>query len=287
MEPAVTLITGCSSGIGMETALAAARRGHRVYATMRNLDKRGPLLKQAEAEGIALELLSLDVSKPDSVAAAAAEIEKREGRLTNLVNNAGFSYFGILEHFSDEEIRDQFETNVFGVLRVTRSLLPLMRRDESPRRTLVNVASLAGRVVYPLMGLYAATKFALIGLTEEWRHELRPFGIRAVAVEPGSTNTNFGRESLKRPAAYDPLTSPYRAVVEAVEGGFREMTTGKSAAVPAHIARTILEAIEARRPKLHWTCGPKTKISTFALRFAPYSFVEGVMRRESGLGELK
>jgi len=283
MEPAITLITGCSSGIGLETALLAARRGHRVYATMRNLDKRGPLLERAAAEKLELELLRLDVTEPQSIRAAAAELEGREGRLTNLVNNAGFSYFGILEHFSDAEIRDQFDTNVFGVLRTTRALLPLMRRDKSPRRTLVNVSSLTGRVVYPLMGLYAATKFAVIALTEEWRHELRPFGIRAVSVEPGAIDTNFGRGSLKHPAAYDGA-SPYRAVVETVEKRFAAMTTAEGGS-PVTAARTILRAIEARKPTLHWSCGPKSKLATFALRCAPYSFVEWSMRRDAGLNK--
>ena len=284
MEP-VTLITGCSSGIGLETAVLLASRGHRVYATMRDLSRGAALRERAAAAGVELELLPLDVTAPATIAAAAAVVEEREGRLTNLVNNAGFSYFGILEHFSEDEIRDQFDTNVYGPLRVTRAFLPLLRRDPSSRRTLVNVTSLNARVVYPLMGLYAATKFALLGLTEEWRHELRPFGIRAVSVEPGPIETKFGGGSLKRPAGYDPADSPYRTIVEAAEESFARLTT-RDAGPPSKVARTILRAVEARNPRLHWTCGPLTTVSTLSLRFAPYGFVEWALRRNAGLHKL-
>jgi len=292
MVKPVTLVTGCSSGIGLVTAVELARAGHKVYATMRDIGKKGPLLAACAAvrrrAGVEVELLPLDLTVPATIAAAAERVRAADGRLTNLVNNAGFPYLGILEDFSDAEVFDQFDTNVFGALRVTRAFLPLMRSDGSRKRTLVVVGSTAGRAGYPLMGLYSATKFALVGLVEEWRLELRPLGIRAVCIEPYSTRTEFAGASLKRPARWsDGPDSPYADLLSIVPKRFSEMTHGKQATDPRVVARTIRRAIDARNPGLHWTSGGFAGLSMFFKRYAPNEFTTWVVRLMAGIAGLR
>jgi len=288
MEKPVTLVTGCSSGIGLATAVELARAGHKVYATMRDLGKKGPLLEACAAAGVEVTLLPLDLVDPATIAAAAERVLAEDGRLTNLVNNAGFPYLGVLEDFSDAEVFEQFDTNVFGVLRVARAFLPLMRADASRKRTLVVVSSTAGRAGYPLMGLYSATKFALVGLVEEWRLELRPLGIRAVSVEPYSTKTQFAGTSLKRPAKWsDGPDSPYADILRIVPRRFSEMTHGSQAVDPRVVARSIRRAIGARNPGLHRPSGGFAKLSMFFKRFAPNEFTTWVVRLMAGIAGLR
>ncbi len=288
MERPVTLVTGCSSGIGLVTAVELARAGHKVYATMRDLDKKGPLLEACAGAGVEVALLPLDLTDPATIAAAAERVRADDGRLTNLVNNAGFPYLGVLEDFSDAEVFDQFDTNVFGVLRVARAFLPLMRSDASRKRTLVVVSSTAGRAGYPLMGLYSSTKFALVGLVEEWRLELRPLGIRAVSIEPYSTKTRFAGTSLKRQAKWnDGPDSPYADLLRIVPQRFTEMTHGREAVDPRVVARTIRRAIGARSPGLHWTSGGFAGLSMFFKRFAPNEFTTWVVRLKAGIAGLR
>jgi len=284
----VSLVTGCSSGIGLATAVELARAGHKVYATMRDPGRKGSLLATCAEAGVEVELLPLDLTRPETIAAAAEHVRAAEGRLTNLVNNAGFPYLGVLEDFSDAEIFDQFDTNLFGVLRVTRAFLPLMRADGSPRRTLVVVSSTAGRAGYPLMGLYSATKFALVGLVEEWRLELRPLGIRAVSVEPYSTRSEFAKSSLKRPAQWsDGPGSPYAELYAIVPRRFAEMTHGREAVDPRVAARTIRRVIAARNPGLHHPSGAYARLAMFFKRFAPNEFTTWVVRRKAGIAGLR
>jgi len=282
----ITLITGCSSGIGLAAAVDLAQHGHKVYATMRNTSKKDDLLKAAEKAGVSVEVLPLDVNDNESIAAAAEQIKLNDGRLTNLVNNAGYAHVGVLEEFSDEEVRAQFETNVFGVIRVSRAFLPLMRLDDSPRRTLVNVASIAGRTTYPLMDIYAATKWTVISLTAQWRLSLKPFGIRAVSIEPGALATNFGGHSMKKSARFGGEGSPYKAFIDKVMTGLTEMTSGKGAGGAELAARSIRKAIASRKPSLHHTCGPNSFLVPFSNRFMPYGMQEWYVRRMSGVNKL-
>src|SRR3990170_6962877 len=180
---AVVVITGCSSGFGMLAALEFARRGDRVYATMRNTAKAGPLLAQAKTAGAAVEVLQLDVNDAVSVAAAIEEVVRREGRIDVLVNNAGMSIDGPVEEFDDDEVLAVFETNFFGVIRVTRAVLPRMRSQGGG--TIVTVGSLAGKATLPFSGIYSASKHAVEALSDALHYELQPFGIRVVLIEPG------------------------------------------------------------------------------------------------------
>lgn len=189
------LVTGSNSGLGRLTAEALARGGYAVFAGVResagrNAGAAEELRGLAEAEGLSLRVVDLDVTNDASVERAVGEVAGAEGRIDVVVNNAGGVYAGPIEAFTAEEARRQFDVNVFGVLRVNRAALPRMREQGSG--LLVQVGSVVGRVALPYSGLYGATKFALEGLTEAYRHELAPFGVEASIVEPGTYPTGLG-----------------------------------------------------------------------------------------------
>jgi NAD(P)-dependent dehydrogenase (short-subunit alcohol dehydrogenase family) len=244
----VALITGCSTGIGFETALALAREGYRVFATMRDLKKSGPLRKAAAR--LPLEILPLDVDQPASVQRAAASLLAKTGRIDVLVNNAGWGAFGALEEFTDPEIWAQFETNVIGLLRVTRAFLPAMRAQKSGR--ILNVGSLAGKMTFAGISLYCSSKFAVEALTESLRIELRPFGIEASVLEPGSIRTAF-KVNRRKAGLFRSGRSVYQGVLENILYFGNHPTA--LAPGPQSVARKILRALSARRMAARSTVG--------------------------------
>src|SRR5215203_1406221 len=178
------LITGCSSGIGWTTAEYLSDVGWRVYATARNVEKIAPLEKSG------CRLLALDVTDEDSMASAVEEVEREEGAVGALVNNAGYSQSGAVETVPMEKVRAQFETNVFGLVRLTQLVLPGMRRARSGR--IVNLSSMGGRLVFPGGGFYHATKYAVEAISDALRFEVKGFGIDVILIEPGLIRTEFG-----------------------------------------------------------------------------------------------
>src|SRR5258708_15032664 len=186
------LVTGSNSGFGRLTVETLARQGYRVFAGMRAVEGRNApaaadLRTLAEREQLALQIVELDITSDASVEQAIKSIVDSTGHLDVVVNNAGVAYTGPLEAFTLEQVRQQFETNVFGMLRVNRAALPQMRKQGSG--LLLQIGSIAGRLALPFQGLYGATKFALDGLTESYRNELAPFGIDAAIIEPGTYPT--------------------------------------------------------------------------------------------------
>src|ERR671918_3014178 len=185
----VAVVTGSSSGIGYETSLLMARNGFFTYATMRSTDKSNKIIDLIRNEKLPLEVLRLDVTDDKSVKEAIERIANEQGRIDVLVNNAGYALLGPLEELSIQEFKEQFETNVFGVVRVTKEILPIMRRQL--HGTIVNISSIAGRIGFPLTSAYVSSKFALEGLSESMAYEVEQFGIKVILVEPGVIKTNF------------------------------------------------------------------------------------------------
>ncbi|MDW3612656.1 MAG: SDR family oxidoreductase [Nitrososphaeraceae archaeon] len=185
----IAVVTGSSTGIGFETSLLLARNGFYTYATMRDRLKTDKIEKIANKENLPLEVLSMDVDNDDSVRNAIHKIIDEKKKIDILVNNAGYGLFGALEDISIEEIKKQFETNLFGAIRTIKEVLPTMR--EQKNGIIINVSSIAGVVGIPAECIYVSTKFALEGLTESISYELQPYGIKVVIIEPGVINTNF------------------------------------------------------------------------------------------------
>ena len=248
MTPSVVLITGCSTGIGYETALFLAAQGHRVFATLRDLRKAGPL-KEA-AKGLPLEILPLDVDQPASVKKAVAQVAKKAGRIDILVNNAGWGAFGALEEFSDEEISAQFETNVFGLLRVTKAVLPFMRAQGGGK--VLHIGSLAGRMTFAGIGLYCATKHAVEAITESLRMEVRPFNVQVSVLEPGTIRTPF-KANRRKSQVFLEGRSTYQKTLEGILW-FGDHPPASSPG-PQEVARKVVSLLSEERMATRYRVG--------------------------------
>jgi NAD(P)-dependent dehydrogenase (short-subunit alcohol dehydrogenase family) len=249
----VALVTGSSSGIGFETALLLARSGFYTYASMRNLEKSKNITQIANKEKLPLQVIQLDVNDDISVIEAVDKIKSEEERINVLVNNAGYGLLGALEDLSIEEIKAQFETNFFGVVRVTQQVLPVMGKQNSG--TIVNVSSIGGRMSFPALSAYHSTKFALEGLSESISYELEPFGIRVVIIEPGAIRTNIMSSSIIAKKALDPK-SPYFSLMQKLENNFKSMMENASASSPPEeVAKIILKTVMSESPQLRYTVG--------------------------------
>ena len=255
-EKSVTLVTGSSSGIGFETALLLARNGFHTYASMRNLEKAKDLIQITSKENLPLQVLQLDVDDDKSVKDAIYKIENEQGRIDVVVNNAGYLLIGPLEALSIEEFKEQFETNFFGVIRVIKEVLPIMRRQRAG--TIVNISSLAGRIGLPLNSPYVSSKFALEGLSESMAYEIEQFGIKVVLIEPGYIKTNVANsfktgKNVVVTAANNKNNSPYAEFTQN-----RIATLGPSVKAgldPIEVARVILKSATSENPDLRYLIG--------------------------------
>ena len=251
-SPAV-LITGCSSGIGRATAVRLARTDWTVYATARRLES------IAELEEAGCRLLELDVTDEESLQRAVAEVEGAAGAIGALVNNAGYSLSGAVESVPLDEARRQFETNVFGLARLTQLVLPGMRREGRGR--IVNVSSMGGKLTFPGGGWYHASKHAVEALSDALRFELQGFGIDVVVVEPGLIRTGFAEAAAGSiPVGEAPYGTFNAAVgaatVGAYEGGFGRRLGG----TPDDVAAAIERAVTAKRPRTRYRVTPSAKL---------------------------
>lgn len=197
----VAVVTGSSSGIGFETCLELGRNGFIVCATMRDTQKSKELEKKAEKEKISLKVYEMDVNHDFSVKYTISDIVKSYGRIDVVVNNAGYGLFGAVEDLSIQDIKSQFETNVFGIIRVIQNVLPAMRMQCSG--TIVNISSLAGIAGFPSQSIYCGTKYAVEGISEALSYELGPLGIKVVLIEPGVINTEFVQDLVVPDFKYD------------------------------------------------------------------------------------
>jgi NAD(P)-dependent dehydrogenase (short-subunit alcohol dehydrogenase family) len=247
----VVLVTGASSGLGAATALHLAGLGHRVYAASR----RGTI----EASTSVVTPLAMNVDDDTSVDQAVDAVWASEGRIDAVVNCAGYGVAGAIEDTPMAVAQAQFNTNVFGVLRVCQRVLPLMRRAGAG--VIVNVTSIAGEFALPFQGLYSASKFAVEGLSEALREEVRPFGIDVVLVQPGDFRTGF--TAARR--LVTPGDSPYaERARRALAIAARDEDAG---ADPEQVARLIGRIVASRRPKLRYVAGPSAQEWLMRLRY--------------------
>jgi NAD(P)-dependent dehydrogenase (short-subunit alcohol dehydrogenase family) len=264
------LITGCSSGIGWATAERLARRGWTVYATARDVEAVAPL------EALGCRLLPLDVTEEDSMRAAVEEVERMEGAVGVLVNNAGYSQSGAVEEVPMDQVRRQFETNVFGLVRLCQLVLPGMRRQGSGK--IVNLSSMGGRLTFPGGGFYHASKYAVEALSDALRFEVRGFGVEVVVVEPGLIRTGFARTAV---GSMGEGSGPYAGFEAGVARTTREnYERGPLAALgggPEVVAETIERAISAARPRARYTVTPSARVLISARRLLPDRAWDGLL----------
>jgi NAD(P)-dependent dehydrogenase (short-subunit alcohol dehydrogenase family) len=264
----VALVTGSSSGIGYATSLLLARNGFYTYASARNINKSASLKSIANAERLPLKLIQLDVTDDSSVKDAVEKIVLEKGRIDVLVNNAGYGLFGAFEDLSLEEIEAQFETNFFGVVRVTQHVLPIMRNGGGGNGIIVNISSVNGHIAFPVISAYVGTKFALEGLSESIAYELEPFGIKVILIEPGAIGSNFMKGSVLSERALDPK-SPYSEFVRKIR--FKISSDHENATQPEEVAKTIIQAILSEKPEFRYVVGNDAVTLMEARKNMPYS----------------
>lgn len=240
----VAVVTGSSSGIGFETSLLLAKNGFFTYATMRNLDKSNKIIDLKLKEKLTLEVLKLDVTDDKSVKEAIEKIANEQGTVNVLVNNAGYALVGPLEELSIQEFKEQFETNVFGAIRVTQAVLPIMRKQR--HGTIVNISSIAGRIGFPLTSAYVSSKFALEGLSKSMAYEIDQFGTKVILIEPGVIKTNFDHNLKigKKVSTTNDRNSPYADITERRIAGFKPRFENGIPAID--VAKVILKAITSK-----------------------------------------
>ena len=246
----VALITGCSSGIGYETALMLARNGFHTFATMRNTKKSDSLEEIIKKERLDLNIRELDVNDDTSIENTINCIKKEANRIDVLINNAGYGLIGFFEDLTLDEIRNQFETNFFGVLNITKKIIPIMRLQKSG--TIINVSSGAGQVGFPGISAYVSTKFAIEGFSESLMYELFPYGIKVAIIEPGVIKTNFFRncivseDSMKKSSSYSRSLNKFQKNVELMQ---------EHATSPIEVAKVIIQVLGNSEPKQRYIVG--------------------------------
>lgn len=272
------LITGATDGLGRAAAVLLAEHGYRIFAAGRSAEKRAQLDAFARERKLPLEAIEIDVCDDLSVKRGVAAILGKVASIDVLVNNAGFGYYATVEDLRIEDLRRQFETNVFGVVRVTQAVLPKMR--EHRRGRIINISSVAGKVAPPLFGAYSGSKFALEGLTDALRLELYPFGIEVILIEPGYIPSGFQRVSGEVSSDYfnAAKTGPYAT---AYANAARSSNSGRqySRATPEDFARIVLHAIETRHPKPRYTVTTLAGIVRWAKRILSDRVLDAAFRK--------
>lgn len=278
-RPQTILITGATSGIGRHAAIHLARAGHRVIATGRSRSALDTLAAEVSTPGF--EVLALDVTDAASIAAARAavlELTSGEG-LDALVNNAGYATAGALAELGDDELRAQFDTNVFGLMAVTRAFLPEMFTRGAGR--IVNVSSVSGRIPAPMLGAYHASKYALEALSDALRMELQPFGIGVVVVEPGTIRTSFAERTVQEGMRARVADTRY-ASIYARSDSLAE-TFAARAAGPEAVTRAIERALVSRSPSARIVAPAYFGLAILLVRLLPTCWMDALMRRVAGL----
>ncbi|MBU5356210.1 SDR family oxidoreductase [Paenibacillus barcinonensis] len=271
----VALITGTSSGFGMLTAITLAKQGYHVAATMRDLSRKGELASRAEKENLGdrIHYVQLDVTDSKSVQTAVDTVMQQYGRIDVLVNNAGFAVGGFIEEVAMEDWRRQMETNLFGLIAVTRTALPVMRKQQSG--LIINLSSVSGLSGFPGYAPYAASKFAVEGFTESLRHEMSSFGIRVVLVEPGAYRTPIWNKGLGEIHRHE--DSPYQHKLDAVLRYSRQAS--ETAPDPQEVADLIGRITRMRSPRLRYALGKGSRLLIIGKALLPWKWLERLIAR--------
>lgn len=251
----IALVTGCSTGIGYITSLTLARNGFYTYATMRNLDKSSNIKEILNNESLPLEVLQLDVADDESTKNAMEILKAEKNRIDVLVNNAGYGLIGSIEEISIKELKAEFETNLFGMVRMIQSALPLMRNQKESGR-IINLSSIGGILGYPLSAAYSSTKFAVEGLIESMRYEVEPFGIKTILIEPAFViDTNF-HNNVKVPekTTSGSYSSPYKEFTKKLFENYWNVQNEYQTKAE-DVAKIILEAAISDNPKQRYQVG--------------------------------
>jgi NAD(P)-dependent dehydrogenase (short-subunit alcohol dehydrogenase family) len=271
VSPKIILITGCTSGIGRESALLLARQGHRVFATGRSLEALAELREQAN-----LETLVLDVTQPDSIQACLGDIDRLTAGdgIDVLINNAGYAVTGPLECVSPESLQAGFEVNVFGLMRLTQLVIPRMRQRRSGR--IINISSIVGRITFPLEGAYVATKHAVEALSDALRLELAPFGIDIVIIQPGAIRSEFARRGDREFTKLQGDVGAYQTVIRGFQTQRQKLF--QSAPDGSVVAQTIAEAVNRHRPKIRYVVPLKAQFFLAVFTWLPDFATDAIKR---------
>lgn len=276
------LITGGTDGLGKAAALLLGRKGYLVYSAGRSAQKREELERLAHEEHLAIRTLEMDVCDNASVQIGVELVLEQGGQIDVLINNAGVGYMAVVEELRLEDFRRQFETNVYGVLRVTQAVLPHMRQRRRGR--ILMMSSAAGLVSPPTYGAYSSSKHALEGLTNALRLEMYPFGVEVILIEPGYIVTNFQQtaKELAQPYVERAKTSPYAKIYS---GAWTGVNQGRrqSRSTPEDCAQVILKAIESPHPKARYPVTPLAKWASIGKRILPDSVLDSFLRKKYGI----
>ena len=276
------LITGGTDGLGKAAALLLGRKGYLVYSAGRSAQKREELERLAHEEHLAIRTLEMDVCDNASVQIGVELALEQGGGIDVLINNAGVGYMAVVEELRMEDFRRQFETNVYGVLRVTQAVLPHMRQRRRGR--ILMMSSAAGLVSPPTYGAYSSSKHALEGLANALRLEMYPFGVEVILIEPGYIVTNFQQtaKELAQPYVEKAKTSPYAKIYSGAWTGANQGRS-RSKSTPEDCARVILKAIESPHPKARYPVTPLAKWVSIAKRILPVGLLDSFLRKKYGI----
>lgn len=272
----VVLITGASGGLGLLTSLALAEAGYFVVASMRDLSKKERLLERALKNGVKanIECIKLDVTKHDDIETVIPKVIKRFGSIDVLINNAGYAAGGFTEELSMEEWRQQFDTNFFGLVAVTKAVLPHMRRQQ--QGSIINLSSISGRMALPGLGPYSASKHAVEGFSESLRLEMLPFGIHVVLIEPGTYQTAIWSKGMDE---FDVNSeSPYKEKIESLMKIVNHIAN--TAGDPEEVVQQIVKVAQEEKPKLRYPVGSGVKSQIRLKNLLPWKWLERVILKK-------
>ncbi|MEH7253674.1 oxidoreductase [Neobacillus niacini] len=275
MNDKIAIVTGTTSGFGLITSIELARRGFTVIATVRNSSKSADLLQEARLYGVESKIIVhiLDVRDEKSIQTFQSRVIEDVGGVDVLINNAGFAGAGFVEEISMEEYRKQFETNVFGVFAVTKAFLPLMRKQG--QGCIINISSISGKVAFPGLSPYIASKHAIEGWSESLRLEMQPFGVKVVLIEPGSYKTNIWSTGKQVAVESTKSYSPYQDYMKSIE---RYIAHGEdSFGDPLEVAKKIAEIAGKKNPKMRYPIGRGVKASILLKNLLPWRLWEKII----------